>query len=219
MSGCRRFFCDAFRRVYGYVDEIKFLPANDDRGAPAAIDLDTPALLQIVVKMRRRYGSSAVERCDSHLFCRVQAFTSTSAFKTPSEMIFVGDPASGLLEATSGEHLTAQLTGWWPVGASEWRLRHPQSFHENGFELNGDAIAVPPKLFKTHVLHHRLLTPPYDRLSCHRLLRYMDPFVAPEAGPAARDVPACSRPRGRPLPPNTSPERRMRDRFYAMMAA
>lgn len=110
---------------------------------------------QAVVAIRQHLGGSPRHP----RFWRVQAFASTSAFRNHPELISVGDPASGFLEATSGARVTAQLTGWGPVGSDEWRFRQPQSFRDTGFELNGDAVAVLPKLSMMRFLHHRLPTP------------------------------------------------------------
>lgn len=74
------------------------------------------------------------------------AFASTALFDGSMQELVVGDPVSGLIEATSGDNLTAQLTGWEPISAAEWKLRHPRSFHEDGFEPNGDALEALPAI-------------------------------------------------------------------------
>ena len=53
-----------------------------------------------------------------------------------------------MIEATHGVHLAAQLSGWGPVSAAEWKLRSPRTFFNDGFEINGDSLAVSPALPK-----------------------------------------------------------------------
>lgn len=132
-----------YRCVYGYIGEIKFSPDDDSR----LMTPETPAFLQIVVKLWWKYGNLPAEQHDSFAFCRLNAILSTEAFDGRTILRRVGDPVAGFSEAISGAQLSAQLTGWGPISAAEWQSRQPQSFPAfGGFELNGDAIAVLPKL-------------------------------------------------------------------------
>ena len=56
-----------FRRVYGYVGEIKFI--KDEPGD--AISFDSPAFVAVIVQLWRRYGNSRQEQVGSWIFCRI----------------------------------------------------------------------------------------------------------------------------------------------------
>ena len=81
-----------YRRVYGYLGEIKLLPACVTHrriilfswvtlfSADDECGTETPALFQVVLQLPFPYGSTKCERYDSWLRCRVSAFTSASCF-------------------------------------------------------------------------------------------------------------------------------------------
>ena len=71
-----------FRRVYGYVGEIKLLPADKECGTR------TPAMLQVVVRLPFRYGKNPLETRDSWLDCRVTAFMSAWNRVLPRKTLF-----------------------------------------------------------------------------------------------------------------------------------
>ena len=96
------------------------------------------------------------------------------------ETIVVGDPVSGLVEATSGTLLTAQLTGWGKISAAEWKLTHPRSFPDDGFELNGDALATLPAIAATSFGHTHPPNVGYARLHGHKVPKYFDQPVGPD---------------------------------------
>ena len=118
----------------------------------------------------------------------------------------VGDPVSGLIEATSGDNLTAQLTGWPPISAGEWKLRHPRSFHEDGIDTNGDALAALPAISSENSGHARPPNVGYARLHGRKVRKY---FAQP---------PAEKNGRGRSPEPRNSHERGVRERFYKKQA-
>ena len=202
-----------FRRVYGYIGEIKYLQEADSNGDLLPITVETPAMVQDVTKLRWRYGSLREEAYGSCLFCRVVAFTSTAAFSEPSVVLAVGGPISGLIEATRGDHLDELLSAWCPVSAAEWKLRSLRTFPDSGIELNGDAVASLPALTRTNFPNYHLPNVPYARLYGPRKPKYFEPFSNdPDAKATA------SRVRCRSSSPKNPPGRRMRDRFYAMQA-
>ena len=137
------------------------------------------------------------------------AFASTALFDGSMQELVVGDPVSGLIEATSGDNLTAQLTGWEPISAAEWKLRHPRSFHEGGFELIGDALASLPAISSGHFGHTRPPNVGYSRTRGRQAPKYFDQPVGP-----VKD----GRGRGSSQAPRNSPERRIRGRFYKKQA-
>ena len=96
------------------------------------------------------------------------------------ETIVIGDPISGLVEATSGTLLTAQLTGWNKISAAEWKLMHPRSFPEDGFDLNGDALATLPAIAATSFGHTHPPNVGYARLHGHKVPKYFDQPVGPD---------------------------------------
>ena len=146
-----------FRTAYGYIGEIKFLSNDEERDfkgpiflksnwAPSYFGTVTPALLQISAQLPFRYGKSRGETSDSWTRCRISAFISTDVFCPPIQMLRVGGPVTGFIEATnSKEHFGAQLTGRAKTIASEWNLLAVACFPEK-IELNIDATSALPKL-------------------------------------------------------------------------
>ena len=126
----------------------------------------------------------------------------------------MGDPISGSVEATNGEHQKAQLTGWAPISAEGWELRHPLSFPAEGFRLNGDSLDVLPDLANGNFAHYRLPTVQHARLHGPRGPKYCATPTDPSAVPAAERSLVG---RGRSPAPRNSPERRMRERYYAKL--
>ena len=198
----RRMLCvfGASTALWGEIKYIKGEPTD-------AISFDSPALLAIIARLWWRYGSLRQEAHDSWVCCRLIAFASTALFGGQLEAISVGDPVAGFIEATSDENNTAQLTGWPPISAAEWKLRQTRSFPGDGFEVNGDALAVLPAVASGRFGH----TPPpnvsYARLHGHKVPKYFDMPIGPD--PDAQ---------GRQREPRNSPERRMRDRFHRKQA-
>ena len=216
-----------FRRVFGYVGEIKLIkdePTDE-------IDFHSPALLTIITKVWWRYGSLKAEQHDSWIWCRLltfefphcssrhliwelthTAFTGTALFDGSMETLVVGDPVAGLIEATSGSLLTAQLSGWDKTTAAEWKLLPPRSFLDDGpyggLELNGDALATLPAIAAENFGHTHAPNVGYARLHGHKVPKYFDQPVGPDD---ARERASSSAAR-------TSPERRLRERFYRKQA-
>ena len=119
--------------------------------------------------------------------------------------LVVGGPASGLIDDTYGDNLTAKLTGWAPISAAGWKLRHPRSFQEDGVELNGDALASPPAISSGNFGNAHPPNVGYARLRGRKVPKYFDQPVGHEKD---------GRGRGSSPAPRNSPERRLRGRFY-----
>ena len=204
------------RRVYGYVGEIAYL--QEDPDIPATCK--TPARIQAVIMLWRRYGCLVEGRCDSWRYARVVAFASTAAFEEESAISTAGDPITGVIEATSGSYLAAQLSGWKPVTASEWKLCPPRAFSENGFELNGDAVASLPALAKEHLGHTHAPNVPFARTYGFFEPKCLVPYVKEPLIAAARTRTRSDGPRrGRSSSPKNSPGRRLRERYYPKIAS
>ena len=115
-------YAHRFMRAHGYISEIKldisappFLcpvsfhrvnsssrgwrvsPHNEWDGTA------TPAHLQICVLIPWRYGTTVQESSASHLFVRVKAFISRAFFRTPVQVLAVGEPAVVSIEPTDGK--------------------------------------------------------------------------------------------------------------------
>ena len=56
---------------------------------------------------------------------RYLASASTALFGGQMETISTGDPVTGVMEATSGNLQTAQLSGWGGISVAEWKLLPP----------------------------------------------------------------------------------------------
>ena len=203
-----------FRRVYGYIGEISRLQER----AEIPIAVRTPARIQAVVKLWWRYVPIREEAYDSCLCVLVIAFASTAAYDVESKLLTVGDPIAGLIEASSSDHAAAQLLERTPISAAEWKLSPPRTVIGHGFELNGDAIGTPPDLAKGDFGHFHLPNAPSARLYGFWDPKYLDPYVKEPAAAAASRA-RSERPRDRPSSPKNSPERRMRERYYARVAA
>ena len=61
-----------------------------------------------------RYGTTVGEGGPSFLLVRVNAFISRAFFRTPVQVLAVGDPVVGYIEPTNGKSLSAQLVSWSP---------------------------------------------------------------------------------------------------------
>lgn len=153
---------------------------------------------------------------------------STPAFDGRTILLLVGDAATGFVESTRSIRLAAKLTGWGPTPAAEWELRRPQSPPAaGGFELNGDAIAVLPKLGARNFLRRHFATARYARLYFPLVGKYRDP--SQEGDPAdkadkdessANKCPSSTRERHPDCSPaRTSPGRRARGCFYSKQAS
>ena len=202
-----------FRRAYGYVGEIAYL--QDDPQIPVTVR--SSARIQAVFKVWWRYGCLNEERHDSWCFVRLPAYTSTAAFDDESIILTVGDPISGVIEASSSDHGAAQLSGWQPISDAEWKLRSPRTFIEGGFELNGDSIAALPALAVGNFAHFHVPHVPFARMYGFWEPKYLDPYVkAPEM--AALRSRSAVRERARTSTPKNSPGRRLRGRYYAKIA-
>ena len=116
--------------------------------------------------------------------------------------LVVGDPVSGLIEATSGDNSTAQLTGWPPISADEWKLHQPRSFHDDGLELIGDDLATLPAISSENCGRAHPPNVGYARLHGRKVPKHFDQPPAEKNG------------RGRYPEPRNSPERRLLERFY-----
>ena len=193
--------------------EISYL--QEDKEIP--ITVRTPARIQAVVRLWWRYGPMLEERRDSWLYVRIVAFARTAAFAEESAILSVGDPIAGVIEASSGDHDTAQLSGWHPFRLMSGSCAPPRTFPDEGFELNGDSIAALPALAKDNFAHFKLPHVPFDRLYGFWEPKYLDPFSkAPLL--AGRRSRSADRDMARPSSPRNSPERRLRERYYAKVA-
>ena len=96
-------FATKLRRVFGYVGDLQL---TDGEGT------DTPAQLQIVIKIPWKYGHSSAEKENSWMYARVQAFVSKALFSQPAQVVKLGSCISGFLEPTSGTSKSCQLVGW-----------------------------------------------------------------------------------------------------------
>ena len=134
-----------------------------------------------------------------------------------------GGPVSGLIEATSGSLLTAQLTGWNKLSAAEWKLTQPRSFPDDcdrfsnvcepiqgdGFGLNGDSLATLPAISAENFGQAHPPNVGYARTHGRKVPKYFGQSIGP--GKDGRERLSSSAPR-------TSPERRLRERFYRKQA-
>ena len=102
-----------FRRIYGYLVTAQ---STDSDGTL------TPVIFQLATKLNFRYGISDREYADSHIWCRVQAYSSLAALSLAVKPWKLGDIVCGIVERTSKEMNTARLVGWDIVGFDEWRL-------------------------------------------------------------------------------------------------
>ena len=112
-----------FRRVYGYVADIKlvlptpfFFPflVTGCVTPSAGEGTLTPAQLQVVTLIPWRYGATAGELCASFIWVRLNAFTSKAFFRSAVQVIAVGDAVVGYVEPTNGKCQSAQLVSWGP---------------------------------------------------------------------------------------------------------
>ena len=128
--------------MYGFIGEIKLLPADRECGTK------TPAMFQIIIRLPFRYGKSRLETVDSWLDCRVSAFTSAAWFADEQAVLKVGDPVSGFSEGSDGkEHFGCRLTGWDKTAAQEWRLLDAASFPAK-LEMNSHVLSALPQLHR-----------------------------------------------------------------------
>ena len=191
---------------------------QDDPGIPIACK--TPTRIQALVILWWLYVFLKEARLDSWRYCRVIAVASTDAFEDESVVLPVREPIPGIIEATSGNYTTAQLTGWKPVAAAEWKLRSPRTFPDGVFELNGDAIAAPPALANDPFGHIHVPNVPFARLYGCFDPKYIDPYVKEPAVTAARTRLRSDGPhRALSSSPKNPPERRLSGRYCAKIAA
>ena len=157
------YWASHYRRVCGYIGEIKFPPNDVGRylvgvascfffkminASSFNFGTAAPALLQMVVQLPFRHGKTRAETYDSWIHCRISAFISSAACDPPIQMLRVGGPVAGFIESTSSkEHFVAQLDGWGGTLASEWKLASAASSPEK-IELNIDVISTLPQLSK-----------------------------------------------------------------------
>ena len=206
-------FSMRFRRAYGYVGGISYI----QEGQKIPITVRAPARIQAVVKLWWMYGPMNEERHDSCCFVRLVAFTGTAAFDAESAVLTVGDPVTGLIEASRSDRDTARLSVWEPIPAVEWELRPPRTFPEDGFELNGDAIAALPALAKDNFAHFRAPNVPFARMYGFWGPKYLGPYFMAPAVAAMRSR-SAGRDRARSSTPKNSLGLRLRERYYAKIA-
>ena len=100
------------------------------------------------------------------------------------ETIVIGDPATGLVEATSGTLLTAPLTGCGETAVEEWKLSRPRSplgdGPYGGLELNGDSLATIPAISADNFGHAHPPNVGYARLHGRNVPKYFDQPVGPD---------------------------------------
>ena len=123
----------------------------------------TPGQAQVVTMVPWRVGNTPGETQNSFIFVRLQAFISKAFFRTPVQVLAVGDPVVGYVEPTNGDSRSAQIVSWGPVGlvTSEihfvicdgshspdlefWARTSPVTL-PNHFEVHTDAIYPLPQL-------------------------------------------------------------------------
>ena len=140
------FFAVKLRRVFGYVGEITL---TDGDGT------DTPAQLQIVIKIPWRYGTNSAETGQSWMLARLVAFVSKSLFAQPAQVVKLGSCVVGFLEPSSGAASSCQLVGWDVCPYETWRSLSPSTVPTQ-WDLNMDAIFCIPQLAATNFNYTRL---------------------------------------------------------------
>ena len=152
-----------------------------------------------------RYGTLRQESRDSWAYCRLPAFAITALLDGQTQVISVGRPVSGFLEAARGDKNTAQLTGRPPISASGWKLRHPRPFPGDVIDVNGGALL--PDVASGGYGHTHPPNVPFARLRGHKVPKYFDMPIGPD--PANL---------GRQREHRNSPERRLLERFRRKQA-
>ena len=99
-----------------------------------------------------RFGNKAAETQNSFIYVRVQAFISKAFFRTPVQVLAVGDPVVGYVEPANGDSKSAQIVSWGPVGLM-WPIFISHSFRVTCFDLEFWARTSPvtlPNHFEVH---------------------------------------------------------------------
>ena len=129
-----------YRRVFGFIGDMKLPPADTQRGA------ESPPLFQIIAQLPFRYGNSNAESSDSWIHCRISAFVTAACFGTAPQILRVGDAVTGFIESTNSKaHDGAQLTGWRKIPAVEWKAMSKASFPAV-FETNRNFLSALSQL-------------------------------------------------------------------------
>ena len=101
------------------------------------------------------------------------------------ETISIGDPITGIVEATSGGLFTAQLSGWKKISAAEWKLLSRRSFLDDGqyggLELNHDALTTLPAISSENFGHTHPPNVGYARMRGRKVPKYFDQPVGPDS--------------------------------------
>ena len=126
-----------FRAWFGYIASI---------GDSSSADTDSPFLVTIVAKLFFRYGGTLDEDSDSHIFARVNAFTSKAVIGKSYQSIRLGMSVCGYLAPADSKYSSAQLNCWPPSSFLEWKTAAPRSFFADGICIEHDAIYHLPLL-------------------------------------------------------------------------
>lgn len=146
-----------FKLIYGFVGSISE-PKDMD-------ETTTPLLAQIVVKLAFKYGDTAEEKQDSHVYVRINAFSSKACLDRSFDTLVLGQPVCGIIEATDSDYRSAQLMGWRPTTFQEWYHGQARSYWMDGIELCPESIFYLPQLSSKNItkLHspiYRLIAQP-----------------------------------------------------------
>lgn len=185
--------------------QFSVTPVPDlERGA------ETPALLQVVVQLPSRCGSSKAGTYDSWGRCLISAFISTAAFDPHSRYYEWGGPVSGFTDgANSKEPFVPHLTGWEKVRASGWKLLSASS-SPTAIELNSDVISMLPQLSKKNFATTHAPNLTYGRLVAPEVPKY---YFDERPAASSANPPACTRPQDPNARPANSDERRLHARW------
>ena len=75
-------------------------------------DTVTPLLIQIMVIYCPTYGKEAPEHRNSHVFARINAFSSRARLGKIVEIVSLGIPVRGVIETADSAYGSSQKAGW-----------------------------------------------------------------------------------------------------------
>ena len=142
-----------FRLAYGFVSSIK-ITESKDAGSP----FGAPVILRVPF----RYGDSPFEAENSCLYCRVNAFASCDYLPSSAQAVRIGMPVCGVVSKSSLDYHTAQLVGWDPTTASDWKLLSPDACPRVG-------LSCLPMTFTACLKYFRVNHPPGKIFSIYLL--------------------------------------------------
>ena len=92
-----------FRVIYGFLGSTSDCPDMEDTCAPLQ--------LQVVAKFPYKFGKTSAETQHSHIYARVNTFSSRALLDKPFEALTLGTPIRGILDVTDSRYGSAQLLG------------------------------------------------------------------------------------------------------------